>query len=163
MPALPLIPLSFILGLVVFGYAVKWYYWPWAARVSLKEAATPVLLLHALRYIGLAFLVPGIVSPLLDPRLTHEAAAGDMVAALLALLALTALRLGLPGRRVLLWVFNIEGCLDLLSAVGLGVRYAKPELLQSLYFIPTVLVPLLLVTHLALFGLLLRRRGAEAR
>jgi hypothetical protein len=159
MPTVLFIPVGFLMGLVLFALAGKWYYWSWARRAPLKDAATPLLLLHAGRYIGLAFLIPGLVSPLLDSRFTTDAAYGDLTAALLALLALAALRLNLPGKRPLLWVFNLEGCVDLLLAMGLGARYASPELLQAAYFIPVVGVPLLLVTHFVLFGLLLRRES----
>ena len=161
MPTPLFIPLSFLMGLVLFGYALKWSYWPWASRASLKDAATPLLLLHAIRYEGLAFLVPGFVSPLLDPRFATSAAYGDFTAACLALAALAALRLGLPGKRALLWVFGIEGFVDLVTALGLGARYARPDLLQAAYVIPTFLVPLLLLTHLLLFRLLLRREAAK--
>lgn len=47
--------------------------------------------------------------------------------------------------------------MDLVVALGLGITYAKPELLQGMYFVPTFVVPLLLVTHVVLFMLLLRR------
>lgn len=155
------VPLSAVFGLVVFGCAITLYYWPWARRVSFKEAVTPILLLHALRYEGLGFLVPGVVSPLLDPTFAHSGAYGDLTAACLALLALLALRLDSIVARPLLWFFAVEGFVDLLTAVGLGIKHAQGGLLQSMYFIPTVVVPLLLVTHVALFLLLLRKRGAS--
>lgn len=154
------VPLSAVFGLVLFGLAVRWYYWPWARRVSLKEAATPILLLHMIRYEGLGFLVPGVVSPLLDPTFAHSSAYGDLTAACLALLALVALRFESAAARPLLWIFALEGFVDLLTAVGLGIKHAQGGLLQTMYFIPTIGVPLLLVTHVALFFLLLRKRGA---
>ena len=39
----------------------------------------------------------------------------------------------------------------------LGFTYAKPELLQGMYFIPTFLAPLLMASEVVLFGLLIRR------
>ncbi len=156
------VPISAVFGLTVFGFAVRWYFWPWAKSASLKDAATPILLLNAMRYEGLGFLVPGVVSPLLDPTFAHSGAYGDLTAATLALLALAALRLGSATARPLLWIFGIEGFVDLLTAVGLGIRHAQGGLLQSMYFIPTVVVPLLLVTHVTLFLLLLRRSTARA-
>lgn len=78
----------------------------------------------------------------------------------LALLAIATLRsrLGI----IIVWVFNIVGTLDLLNAFyqanRLGVGIA-PGLQGAAYFIPTVLVPLLLVTHTLVFRLLLGTEG----
>ena len=55
------------------------------------EALRPLLVLHSFRFIGLAFLVPGAVSPDLPSAFAHSAAYGDLIAATLALLALLSL------------------------------------------------------------------------
>jgi hypothetical protein len=58
-------------------------------------------------------------------------------------------------------VFNVWGSADLLFAFyqGLiGVRLTPGQL--ATYFIPTVVVPLLLITHGLVFRLLLQRDGA---
>jgi hypothetical protein len=58
---------------------------------------------------------------------------------------------------IVVWVFNIVGTVDLLNAfyqgdrLGLGIA---PGLQGAAYFIPTVLVPLLLVTHALVFRIL---------
>ena len=74
----------------------------------------PLLILHSFRFIGLAFLVPGVVSPDLPSAFAHSAAYGDMIAATLALVSL----LSLPGGAgiVLAWAFNVWGAADLLNA-----------------------------------------------
>jgi hypothetical protein len=119
--------------------------------------------LHSFRFIGLAFLVPGVVSPDLPAAYALPAASGDLIAALLALLALAGLRsrLGI----VLVWAFNLWGTADLLFAfyqgvIGVGL---EPGQLGAAYFIPTVVVPLLLITHGLVFRLLLRADGVDAR
>jgi hypothetical protein len=90
------------------------------------------------------------------------AAYGDLTTSILALLAVATLR-SRPGTLVV-WVFNIVGTVDLLNAFyqadRLGVGIA-PGLQGAAYFIPTVLVPLLLVTHLLVFCILLRRDAAS--
>jgi hypothetical protein len=50
--------------------------------------------LHSFRFVGLAFLVKGVVSPELPAAFAVPAAYGDLIAAVLALLALAALRSG---------------------------------------------------------------------
>lgn len=134
----------------------------WPALRNQTRALRPLLVLHSFRFVGLAFLVPGVVSPDLPAAFARPAAYGDLVAAVLALLALAGLQTGFG--IVLVWVFNLWGSTDLLYAfyqglVGVGL---KPGQLGAAYFIPTVLVPLLLITHGLVFLLLLKRDGMTA-
>ncbi len=103
--------------------------------------------------------MPGVVSPDLPDAFARPAAYGDLATAILALLAIVAL----PGRPgiILVWAFNILGSADLIYAFyeGNRVGFASGEL-GAAWFIPTVLVPLLLITHALVFLLLLRRDGA---
>ena len=117
--------------------------------------------LARLSVIGLAFLVPGLVSPDLPIAFARPAAYGDLMTAVLAWLALALLpsRLGC----VLVWVFTCCGSADLLYAFYQGNRTGlghAPGLMGAAYFIPTILVPLLLITHGLVFRLLLTRDGA---
>lgn len=152
------LPISVLMGLLVFGLLARWYAVPWMDSVSRAEALTPILLLHGLRYVGLAFLIPGVTAEPLDPGFAVPAAYGDLAAALLALIALFALRLALPGALLLVWAFNLVGALDLLNALYAGFRLTPDGHLGATYFIPAVVVPVLLVTHALVFRTLLGRR-----
>ena len=57
---------------------------------SLQTVAAPILLLHAFRHLGLMFLAPGATYAGIPPQFAYPAAYGDLLAALLALLALPA-------------------------------------------------------------------------
>ena len=148
--------ISVLLGFVVWGMISARYIWPALRGRPRTEALRPVLLLHAFRFVGLAFLVPGVVSPDLPAAFAQPAAYGDLATSMLALLAIANLgsRLG----TIIVWIFNIVGTVDLLNAFyqadRLGVGIA-PGLQGAAYFIPTVLVPLLLVTHVLVFRILL--------
>jgi hypothetical protein len=155
---------SIALSFIAWGIIAVRYLWP-ALRIQPRaRALRPLLLLHSFRFIGLAFLVPGVVSSDLPAAFARPAAYGDLVTAVLALLALAALqsRLGI----VLVWVFNLWGIADLLYAfyqgnlTGVG---PAPGQLGAAYFIPTLVVPLLLITHGLVFRLLLERDGAGTR
>ncbi|HEX8801687.1 MAG TPA: hypothetical protein VF772_23895 [Terriglobales bacterium] len=74
----------------------------------------PLLILHSFRFIGLAFLVPGVVSPDLPSAFAYSAAFGDIIAATLALLSLSLLSSG--AGIVVAWIFNLWGTVDLLIA-----------------------------------------------
>ena len=144
--------ISVAFGFAAWAVVTALYIWPELQARSRIEALRPLLALHGFRFIGLSFLVPGVVSPDLPIAFARDAAYGDIVAAILALLALTALRsrLGIA----LVWVFNIWGTLDLLNAFyvanGAGLLAGQ---LGAAYFIPTAIVPLLLITH----GLVFRK------
>ena len=148
------IPISLTLGTVVFGLAGAWYVLPALRRLSRDEAPIPLILPHGLRYIGLAFLVPGVTSQALDPRFADPAAWGDLAAAVFAILAVVALRKKWSSAILLTWAFNIFGTLDLLNALFQGTRYNQPMAMGATYFIPAVAVPLLLVLHVMIFRLL---------
>src|SRR5262249_11879379 len=83
---------SVALGFVAWGILAARYLWPALRDRPRAEALRPLLLLHSFRFIGLAFLVPGVVSPDLPGAFARPAAYGDLLAALLALLALPGLQ-----------------------------------------------------------------------
>lgn len=160
MPSPVLFGISAVFGLVVWG-AVAWHYiWPALREHPSPGNLKPILLLHGFRFVGLAFLVPGVVSPELPAIFAQPVAYGDFITAILALLALATLesRTG----TVLTWVFNTFGTADLLFAFYLGSRIALPNtpgLLGAAFFILTAYVPLLLITHGLAFRILLRTRA----
>src|SRR5690242_6021187 len=79
-------------GLVAWGVFSALYLWPQLKGRSRIDALRPLLLLHAFRFIGLSFLIPGVVASDLPISFARDAAYGDLAAAVLALLALAALR-----------------------------------------------------------------------
>ena len=149
---------SIVFAFIAWGIVVKRYIWPRLRLLPRTEALRPLLILHSFRFVGLAFLVPGVVSPDLPSAFAHSAAYGDLVAAILALLSLVSLpsRVGV----VIAWIFNLWGTADLLDAfyqannAGLVVGQ-----LGATYFIPTLVVPLLLITHGLAFRILLQHRS----
>lgn len=117
--------ISILLGFLVWGLVVARYIWPALHAERGAERFRPILLRHAFRFVGLCFLVPGVV--------------------------------GLA----LVWTFNLWGTGDLLYAYDQGVIGA-PILagqLGAAYFIPTVVVALLLVTHGLVFRMLLQPKA----
>ena len=153
-----LLPISIVMGLACWGLIARWYLLPWLRSRSLVDALTPLLLLNAFRYVGLAFLIPGVTAQALDPRFAMPAAWGDLAAALLALLALLALRRGWSSAGAAVWIFNVFGFLDLINAVTRGLLYTEDGHLGATYFIPVLIVPALLVVHVLVAILQLEQR-----
>jgi hypothetical protein len=76
------------------------------------------------------------------------------LAGLLALGAIVALRARSRVALPLTWLFNAVGLLDLIHAFYQGLTHDVQ--LGSAYFIPTFVVPALVVTHLMMFRMLAR-------
>jgi hypothetical protein len=147
--------LQVLLSLVGFALIARWYVAPRLAALALPAALTPLLLLHAFRHLGLVFLVPTVVGPALPAAFAVPAAYGDLLAALLALLAIAALRREWVLAIALVWIFNVVGLLDLVNAFYQGLR--NNVVLGAAYYIPTFAVPALVVTHVMMFTMLIRR------
>ncbi|MGA7291465.1 MAG: hypothetical protein WBW53_15930 [Terriglobales bacterium] len=146
---------SIAFSFIAWGIVAARYIWPELRLRQRAEALQPLLVLHSFRFIGLAFLVPGVVSPALPSAFAHSAAYGDLIAATLALLSLLSLPRA-PGI-IIAWAFNLWGTADLLNAFyqanHAGLLAGQ---LGATYFIPTLIVPLLLITHGLAFRLLLQ-------
>jgi hypothetical protein len=152
---------SIAFSFIAWGIVSARYIWPELRLRQQAEALRPLLILHSFRFMGLAFLVPGVVSPDLPAAFAHAAAYGDIIAATLALLSL----LLLPGGAgiVIAWIFNLWGSADLLNAFyQANAAGLLPGQLGASYFIPTFVVPLLLITHGLAFRILLRHQNESA-
>ena len=148
--------LQFVLSMVAWGVVAKWTFAP---RLELMAPATALFWLalpHAFRHVGMVFIVPGVVAHELPDGFALPAAYGDLATGVLALVAIFLLRTKQSGAIGVVWLFNIVGALDLANALrhvdvvsGFG----------SVWYIPTMLVPLLLVTHFMMFVRLVRGAG----
>ena len=161
MDALAVFGLQLALSLILCSLLARWFLAPWLKEKTRSQALFWLTLPHATRYVGMVFLVPGVVSPSLPHAFAAAAAYGDLAAGLLALVVLIALRNRWAGSTVLVWLFNIVGTVDLVNA--LSHAQAVPHL-GAAWYIPTFWVPVLLVTHAMMFARLLgkpARQGSE--
>ena len=153
---------SIAFSCIAWGIVAARYIWPELRLRQRSEALRPLLILHSFRFVGLAFLVPGVVSPDLPSAFAQAAAYGDLTAAMLALLAL----ISLPSAAgvVIAWIFSLWGTADLINAFyqanHAGLTAGQ---LGATYFIPTFIVPLLLITHGLAFRILLQHENESVR
>ena len=153
--------LSVLMSFVAFGLTTKLYILPRLRILPRDDALVPLIVPHAFRFIGLSFLMPGVVSPSLPSAFAVPAAFGDLGAAVLAVAATLAVTGGASWAIAVVWVFNMWGAVDLLYAFyqGLvGIPGFDPRALGAAFFIPTAVVPPYLVAHGLIFWLLLRPR-----
>jgi len=160
MTAQAIFVLQFVLSVTMFGLVTRWVVAPWLATQSQQNALFWLTLPHAFRYIGMVFLVPGVVAQPLPDYFAIPAAYGDLAASVLAILALVLLRIGWKGTMGVVWLFNVVGTVDLLNALR-HVEVVSD--FGSVWYIPTFFVPLLLVSHFMIFARLLEpaRNGNE--
>ena len=153
---------------LVFGY-VAWlpcfgaYIWPKLKSMDRVEAHRAIATLHSFRFFGLVFMLPGVVGNLPAGFATF-AAYGDFATGLLAILALLTVRI-----RPLFWLFvvafNLMGVVDLIVDYYHAIQFDLPAIagqLGATYAIPIIYVPLLMITHVVAFYLLLRPQGRQA-
>jgi protein-S-isoprenylcysteine O-methyltransferase Ste14 len=83
--------LSVFMSFVAFGLVTHLYVWPRLRILERDNALISLVVPHTFRFIGLSFLVPGVVSPSLPSAIAAPAAYGDLVAAILAVATTIAL------------------------------------------------------------------------
>jgi hypothetical protein len=147
---------NLVVSTLVFWIAARIYILPRLQELSPRTILLPILLLHSFRHLGLMFLAPGATYPGMPPQFAYPAAIGDLLAAVLAIAAIPAVARQGRGARFLVWIFNVEGSLDLLAAITLATFFGAPPYMGPAYWIPAFWVPALLVTHYIVFIVLHR-------
>ncbi|MGX9987855.1 hypothetical protein N2600_23815 [Rhizobium sp. WSM1274] len=149
-----------VLGYVAWLLCFGAYILPWLMSMDRVRAHRAIATLHSFRFFGLVFLLPGVVGPNLPASFATFAAYGDLAAGLLAMLALITIRIP-----QIFWLFviafNLVGMGDLIldyyHAIQAGLP-ARAGDLGAAYAIPIIYVPLLMISHVFAFYLLLRPR-----
>jgi len=149
--------LNLIANTAIFYVAARLYLLPLIPRVRPQQILVPILLLHSTRHLGMMFLTRGATYPGMPTQFAYPAGFGDLVTAVLAFAAIPLLLRGSVLAKPLVWLFNIFGAVDLLTAITFATIYNAPVAMGPAYWIPAFWVPLLLVTHYVTFLLLVRR------
>ena len=165
MPPATIFQVHLVLGYVPWLLCFGAYVWPRLKSIDRVEAQRAIATLHSFRFFGLVFIVPGVVGPNLPADFAVFAAYGDFVTGLLAILALFTIRI-----RLLFWplvvAFNLVGAVDIIVDYYHGNEVGLPALageLGATYAIPIIYVPVLMITHVVAFYLLVRPEATAAR
>jgi hypothetical protein len=146
-----ILTVNLLFSTLVFWIAARIYVFPKLDSLKHQTVMLPILLLHSFRHLGLMFLAPGAIYAGIPPEFAYPAALGDLLAALLALAAIPAVVKGARGARLLVWIFNVWGTLDLIAAIALATLYEASPYMGPAYWVPAFWVPALLVTHYITF------------
>ena len=151
-----ILTVNLLFSTLIFAIAAKIYVLPRLPELEPRTVLLPILLLHSFRHLGLMFLTPGGTYAGIPPQFAYPAAFGDLITALLALAAIPAVARGARSGRLLVWIFNVVGTVDLLDAITLATIYNAAPSMGPAYWIPAFWVPALLVTHYITFVVLLK-------
>jgi hypothetical protein len=150
--------IQLVLGYVAWLLCFSVYILPRLRSVDQVAAQRAIATLHSFRFFGLVFILPGVVGPNLPPHFGPFAAYWDLATGVLAMLALLTFRV-----RPLFWLFvvafNVVGVVDLIGDYYHAVQLNLPAVagqLGATYAIPIIYVPLLMITHVTAFYLLLK-------
>jgi len=151
-----ILTVNLVFSTFVFWVAAKLYVFPTLQELRPKTVLLPILLLHSFRHLGLMLLAPGATYAGLPMQFAYPAAFGDLLAALLALGAIPAVAMNWKHARFLVWLFTVEGTVDLATAIILATISGASVFMGAAYWIPAFWVPALLVTHYITFVVLVR-------
>jgi hypothetical protein len=152
--------LQLLLSCVVYAIVTKWYVWPALTQLSRNSALVPLLFVHVFRYVGMTLLVTGMVDPKLPREFLSSAAYGDLIAAVLSLASIFALRSNWRFAIPLVWVANTWGFLDLLNGLRGVLQSNVPSFdLGPVWFIYTFYAPLVIASHLLIFVILVKSKS----
>jgi hypothetical protein len=159
MPPIVLFGIQFTFFLVAYSLIAWWYGVPRLSKPPREVALVPLVWIHAFRMVGGSILAPGSVDAAVPLDFRTMIGYGDMATAVLALIALVALRRRLPAAIALVWLFLAVGTLDTVNAIIQSMRYnVFSHGLGLNWVIVTAYVPALLVSSVLIF-IQLRRPG----
>ncbi len=160
MDSTPIFWMQLLTSVVVFGIVALWYVWPYLTKFPRNSALISLLFVHVPRYVGMTLLVAGMVDPNLSRGFRSSAAYGDLLEAVLAFASIFALRGNWRIAIPLVWVANTWGFLDLLNGVRGVLQLNVPSFnLATFWYVYTFYAPLVLVSHLMIFWILVKSRS----
>jgi hypothetical protein len=152
--------MQIITSVFVCTLVAVWYVWPLLTKFSRNSALTPLLFVHVFRYVGMTLLVTDMIDPKLPREFLSSAAYGDLLAAVLALASIFALRSNWRVAVPLVWVANTWGFVDLLNGLRGVLQLNVPSFnLATFWYVYTFYAPLVIVSHVMIFGILLKSRS----
>ena len=162
MAPIVLFGIQFTFALVVYAIVAWWYGVPRLSMLPREVALVPLVWVHVFRIVGGTILAPGAVDAAVPVEFRTMIGYGDMATALLALVALIALRRRSSVAIPLVWLFLAVGLLDTVNAIIQSMRFSVFTYgLGVNWVIVTMYVPALLVTSVLIL-IQLRRPGRAA-
>ncbi len=155
---------GYTFGMAAFAL-MYWSVRPWLLSKGRGAHLKALIPIHFFRYFGLTALLPGVfnLAPLgFSQDYLFQIMAGDVFVAFLALVSFSLFQMNAGARITFAWIFNAIGSLDYLNAAArVTPSIHDANVLGPFgWIIITVFLPAWLVSHIAIFSVLLsKRRG----
>jgi hypothetical protein len=154
--------LAQIFSLVIYVMMAAWYFAPWSKTKGRADALIPLIWVQAFRYVALQIVSAQTAGFPISNSRRDQLVYGDVLGAVLAIIAIAALRSRLRLSIPLVWLLVAETIFDIVNNVGGGIREhlfgvanGTTWLLQSFY------IPLLIVALGVTIWQLYSRRAAR--
>jgi len=162
MSAFHVLTIQSTLSLIAFSLIARWHVAPHVTRLSRADALVALLWVQVFRYAPLTLYAPGQVDPRIPADVAAAVALGDLASGLVALLALLALKLRVPGATALVWIFTVVGLGDLILATLKAVGAQMYTFAMGWnWYILNFYVPMLVVGHITIIWILTRAWNTE--
>jgi hypothetical protein len=139
--------LASTLSFIVFFLMAAWYVVPWLKSRSRADALTALLWVQTFRYIALQIFSAQKFGFAVPDGVRDQIAIGDVIAAILAVIAIVTLRYRVRVAPLLVWIFVVEATFDLVNATIAGVSEQLFATASGVtWLILTFYVPLLWVS-----------------
>ena len=149
--------LQFTLSVLIFSLVAKWYIAPALNKLEPYRALVPLFLVHTLRYLPSTAFAPGQIGSDVPMQAMSRIAYGDLMSAILAVVAVMFLRYRWPGALPVAWAVNIVASLDWLYASFLATsNQLINHFLGGNWYIVHYYVPVIGVIHVMIFTRLLQ-------
>ena len=153
---------QFTFSMVIFALVARWYISPALSTLPVRSALVPLFLVHALRYLPSTAFAPGQVDPRVPTDAMAAIAYGDLVSAVLALIAALFLYYRMSGAIGVAWIVNIVTTADWLYA---GFVAASHQLVTypmgGNWYIINYYVPVIGIIHVMIYARLLKDRKTQ--
>jgi hypothetical protein len=157
----------------LFVFQFVWFLAAWSVLAALfavpklrdfaeDDALAICIAPQMFRVLGVGLLVSNL-APELPRSFALPTAIGDSLTAMLAMFAVVALRRRWNAARAAAWACTIVGSADLAIALPHAAAIGAAQYLTAQWYVPTLGVPLMIVSHVMAFRILLAGRNASTR
>lgn len=146
MPPVFVFMVQFLWFLLVWATVAKIFLLPWINRLALNDQLAVCLLPQLFRILGVGLLVQNL-APGLPLEFALPTAIGDSLTSVLALISIIALHKRWSSARSLVLVCTAVGALDLAIALPHAAAIKAALYLTVQWYVPAVIVPLMIVSH----------------
>ncbi len=137
--------------------ALRWFILPKVSKLPIHEALIPFVFVQAIRYLGMMFMVDNQIYDAFPTNLAHTIGLWDYSVSILALITTYALKISWKYAIPLVWVFNIWGFVDLLTALPQvsALEFYNYDI-GGIWWMSVIVGPITIVSHIYIFGRLFK-------